>query len=82
MRFLMMFGIVFLTWSIVVALVMLAFGIDLTVDENDVLVNSKVSVLNLYTDNRNGCQYLGTRFGGLTPRLDANGNHICTGSEK
>lgn len=29
------------------------------------------------TDARTGCQYLETAGGGITPRLDAHGNHIC-----
>lgn len=34
------------------------------------------SGLGLHTDAMTGCQYL-SRSGGLTPRLDAKGNHIC-----
>lgn len=38
----------------------------------------KRSGLNLYTDNKTGCQYLSAPFGrALTPRLDANGQQIC-----
>lgn len=29
------------------------------------------------TDALTGCQYLITRDGGITPRLDADGKHIC-----
>lgn len=35
------------------------------------------SQLGLHIDNRTGCHYLSTHKGGLTPRLDANGRHIC-----
>jgi hypothetical protein len=31
----------------------------------------------LYTDALTGCQYLATRFSGLTPRLDGDGKQIC-----
>lgn len=31
------------------------------------------SGMRLYTDHGTGCEYLGTPFGGLTPRLNATG---------
>jgi Family of unknown function (DUF6440) len=31
----------------------------------------------ILTDHRTGCQYLMTTLGGVTPRLDINGNPIC-----
>lgn len=40
------------------------------------------SGLKIYTDHRTGCQYIGAGSGGLTPRLDANGKHICEGKDK
>ena len=39
------------------------------------------SGISLYVDSLTGCHYLGTLFGGLTPRLDAEGEQICTGQE-
>lgn len=36
------------------------------------------SGLKLHTDHLTGCQYLQAPNGGLTPRLDASGGHICT----
>ena len=36
------------------------------------------SRLDLHIDNRTGCHYLSTHKGGLTPRLGADGKHICT----
>lgn len=33
------------------------------------------------TDHRTGCQYLTTSYGGITPRLDHNGKHICEGGK-
>lgn len=36
----------------------------------------------LYIDNRTGCHYLEAgMIGGITPRLDKNGEHICDGAE-
>lgn len=35
------------------------------------------SGLTLRTDARTGCQYLESKGGGLTPRLDGNGEHVC-----
>lgn len=31
----------------------------------------------LYTDDKTGCQYLSNRFGGMTPRLNRDGEQIC-----
>lgn len=33
----------------------------------------------LFIDNRTGCHYLGNPLGGITPRLDGKGRHICEG---
>lgn len=35
------------------------------------------SGLRVHTDALTGCQYLATRGGGITPRLDTQGRHIC-----
>ena len=35
------------------------------------------SGLAMYVDNKTGCEYLGRAWGGLTPRLDANGKPSC-----
>jgi len=35
------------------------------------------SGLSVYIDNKSGCQYLGTLFGGLTPRLNREGKQYC-----
>lgn len=35
----------------------------------------------LHVDHLTGCHYLARVFGGLVPRLDADGNHICTGEQ-
>lgn len=37
--------------------------------------------LSLHTDNLTGCQYLSSPHGGLVPRLDKNGTHICNQQE-
>jgi hypothetical protein len=31
-----------------------------------------------YTDYGTGCEYVGASGGGLTPRLDRNGKHVCS----
>lgn len=33
--------------------------------------------MRVHTDTLTGCQYLSTRYGGPTPRVDVHGNHIC-----
>lgn len=35
------------------------------------------SGMGLHTDHETGCQYLSHPRGGLTPRLDSTGKHIC-----
>lgn len=35
------------------------------------------SGIKVVTDAKTGCQYLAHERGGLTPRLDAEGRHIC-----
>lgn len=35
------------------------------------------SQMALFTDAKTGCQYLGSAWGGITPRMDNSGNHIC-----
>lgn len=30
-----------------------------------------------YVDHGTGCEYIAPLFGGLTPRVDATGKHIC-----
>ena len=37
------------------------------------------SGLVLMKDNRTGCHYLSAKHGGITPRLNFDGNHICNG---
>lgn len=44
--------------------------------------DSARSGLSLHVDAKTGCHYLGTARGGITPRYDRDGNHICTGPEK
>ncbi|HBZ9863951.1 TPA: hypothetical protein MND73_000646 [Salmonella enterica subsp. houtenae] len=39
------------------------------------------SGLNLYTDHKTGCQYLGNGSG-LTPRMDAQGYQVCSEKTK
>lgn len=34
------------------------------------------SGLTLRTDHKTGCQYLESKFSGLTPRVDGNGAHV------
>jgi hypothetical protein len=36
------------------------------------------SGMNLYTDAKTGCQYLGHGFGGLIPRVDVTGKQLCS----
>ena len=38
--------------------------------------NRKASRLNIFYDYGTGLQYLSTPYGGITPRLDADGKHM------
>jgi len=46
-------------------------------DGTDDAKNKLRSGATLVTDYGTGCQYLKGTFGGITPRLNANGEHIC-----
>ena len=50
-------------------------------DSTDPMDSENRSGIVLNIDNLTGCHYLSTTFGGKTPRLDKEGNHICTGQE-
>jgi hypothetical protein len=39
------------------------------------------SGVRIHVDALTGCHYLSTSRGGVTPRLNTAGNHICTGAE-
>lgn len=43
--------------------------------------NGSRSGLSLHTDNLTGCQYLSSPRGGLVPRFDKDGTHICNRQE-
>lgn len=51
-------------------------------DDTDDYENSVRSGLHLRVDHGTGCQYLETTGGGITPRLDFDGRHICTGGNE
>ena len=65
---------------ILIFLAMLLYTSFSSTDSTDVSKFNR-SGIRLYIDNLTGCHYLAPLFGGLTPRLDKNGNHICTGKE-
>jgi hypothetical protein len=39
------------------------------------------SGMSLRIDHQTGCHYLGGAGGGLTPRLNKDGTHVCTGKD-
>lgn len=58
-------------FAALIVMVAVLTGCDATVSASTPLV--------VYTDNITGCQYLGrSTDGGLTPRMDRHGKHICT----
>ena len=48
--------------------------------DKDSTDGAKRSNMSLRIDAMTGCHYLEGRKGGMTPRLDINGKHICQGS--
>lgn len=54
------------------------FTLDVGRDDTD---GKTRSGLNLYTDHKTGCQYLGNGSG-LTPRMDAQGYQMCSEKTK
>lgn len=54
------------------------FKLDVGRDDTD---GKTRSGLNLYTDHKTGCQYLGNGSG-LTPRMDAQGYQMCSEKTK
>ncbi len=75
-------------WRIVLlaGVVAIASGIlsesPLARDDTDPGEWGKRSEIAARTDSLTGCQYLTTKAGGLTPRLDAEGRHIgCRGAK-
>lgn len=44
---------------------------------DDTDADGQRSGMALYTDAGTGCQYLSVHRTGLTPRLDADGRHVC-----
>lgn len=46
-------------------------------ERNDTDPPDGYSGLSVLIDTKTGCQYLATREGGVTPRLDKKGKHMC-----
>ncbi len=62
--------------AVISAVVML--GGSKPLDDTDNKTTGARSEMRVLIDHGNGCQYLRPVGGGLTPRLDASGNPICT----
>ena len=62
-----------------VSIVILLLIMDYLRPYDDTDNGKERSGLVIHTDNRTGCQYLTTKHGGLTPRMDQSGTYqICT----
>ena len=55
----------------------LALFADWYVPHDDTDPPGARSGLALYTDAKTGCQYVGKLFGGIAPRVDHEGRHLC-----
>lgn len=63
--------------GLVVVMLLLRFAWDVLPVGRDDTDGESRSGLIPRTDARTGCQYLESKGGGLTPRLDGNGKHVC-----
>lgn len=63
---------------IAVLFFVLAFLLDIIMPRDATDTEDERSGMTLFTDHGTGCQYLkGGIFGGMVPRFDADGHHIC-----
>ena len=65
----------------VVLALLWVFDSDRAFDSTDDLENEVRSGLIIFTDHDTGCEYLGRLISGVTPRLDAEGNHMGCNNE-
>ena len=70
----------FLTFMGILLVVTLVMDHFTPYDSTDNEEGGERSGLVLYIDDHTGCHYVkGGIFGGTTPRLDEDGNHMCVG---
>lgn len=62
------------TWAAIFVCVYMLLDINFDRDSTD--SEDKRSGMSLHTDNATGCQYLSAAWGGLTPRLTPDGQHM------
>lgn len=63
----------------IIIIVVLGFGflfIIIPADDSDISAFDR-SEIKVSIDAMTGCHYLSASFGGVTPRLDSDGKHIC-----
>ena len=65
-----------LFWVITIML-LLQLGLHFLPIGKDSTDGEKRSGMELHIDAQTGCEYLEGTRGGMTPRLDKSGNHIC-----
>ena len=70
-------GYLFIVWLFMIAL----YSVTGRFDYDSTDKGRDRSGLSLFVDNMTGCHYLGNEHGGMTPRLDQNGSHICSGHD-
>lgn len=69
-----------LFWLVMLALVMQIIYASLFIGR-DSTDGERRSGMSLHVDAMTGCHYLASQYGGMTPRLDERGRHVCTGEE-
>ncbi len=68
-------------WAAFFVILWVVLGLFAPTDTTDAGRWSR-SGMRLHVDTATGCHYLSTFLGGPTPRINAAGNHICTGAEE
>jgi hypothetical protein len=66
-------GFMIILW---LAIVLIGDSFEIGWDSTD---GQERSGMSLHVDNLTGCHYLGGKSGGITPRLNNNGEQICNG---
>ena len=67
---------------VIAALIAIAAAVSLLAPYDDTDPPNGRSGMALYTDHLTGCQYVGKPFGGITPRLRADGKQLCKGGSQ
>lgn len=66
-----------LLWALVLGLWLLSLWPWASLERDDTDPPNGRSGMHLYRDHATGCEYVGGKNGGITPRIDNQGHHMC-----